>query len=285
MSETPAKTKSVEWLKNSAMYKEGAVVILLGLFMLFLQYGSISYKVLLSYHAFLTIIAGLCVWFANRFTLDFILQSRIESNKITRYLPFELIAASMIVTSVIYVIVYFIFNYLEELNFVLTNFLQGLSVTIGISLLIALLYVISQVWKSWWKDGEFLFRINNDQQDESVKKDSITIKNSRNTVIHDLNNVNYFISESKIVFMIDTSGKKWVTQYNLSELEKILEGRFFRLNRKILVSHQVISHIKKLPNHRLLVSIGPSNEGHQETISRYKSTKFKQWFHTAANNE
>jgi hypothetical protein len=51
------------------------------------------------------------------------------------------------------------------------------------------------------------------------------------------------------------------------------------LNRRILVSRPVISQIKKLPNHRLLATIGESNESHNETISRYKSTRFKQWFH------
>ena len=97
----------------------------------------------------------------------------------------------------------------------------------------------------------------------------------------DLNEVGYFISESKMVFLVDRSGKKWITQYNLSELEKIVDSKFFRLNRRIMVSRQIISHIKKLPNHRLFVTIGDSNEGHYETISRYKSTKFKQWFHSA----
>ncbi len=248
--------------------------------LLFLQYGSIEYTVLLSYHAFLTILGSLCVWFVNRFTLEHILQSRIESNKITRYLPFELLAASVTVTSIIYVVVYFIFSYLEGMSFVLANFLQGFLLTIGLSLLIVMLYVGSQVWKSWWSDGEFLFRTNDKGQGKSVSKDFITIKNSRRTVIHDLQKVRYFISESKIVFLVDTSGKKWITQYNLSELEKTLDGRYFRLNRRILVSHQNISHIKKLPNHRLLVTIGQSNESHYETISRYKSTRFKQWFHT-----
>ena len=283
MSETQVRTKTDVWPKSGVIFIESVVVILLAIFSLFLQHGGIEYPLLLTYHSVLTIFGGLCVWFVNRITLEHILQSRIESDKITRYLPFELLVASILVTSTIYVIFYLIFSYLEASDFVLAYFLQGLSVTIGLSLLIVILYVGSQVWKSWWSDGEFLFRKNENVKAENVSKDFITIKNSRRIVNLDLHEVRYFISESKIVFLVDTSGKKWVTQYNLSELEKSLDGRFFRLNRRILVSRQIISQIKKLPNHRLLVTIGHPNENHNETISRYKSTRFKQWFHSVSN--
>ncbi len=281
MSETPANRKTGAWPISGTIYIEAVIVILTAMFALFLQYGSIDYTVLLSYHSVFTIVAFLCVWFVNKYTLENILQSRIESNKITQYLPFELMAASFVVTSIIYVIFYPIFIYLNILSFVLAKFLQGLFVTCGLSLLIVIFYAGIQIWKSWWSDGEFLFRAKNNERPQKDSQDFITIKNSRGTVNHDLRKVLYFISESKIAFLVDTSGKKWMTQYNLSELENILDGRYFRLNRRILVSRPVISQIKKLPNHRLLVTIGQSNESHNETISRYKSTRFKQWFHSA----
>ena len=281
MSETPANTKIYVEPQSGAIYIETVVVILVAIFSLFLQYGSIGYTVLLSYHSVFTIVGSLSVWFVNKYTLENILQSRIESNRITQYLPFELMAASFVVTSIIYVFIYFIFNYVNELSFELTGFLQGLAITFGLSLLMVALYLGSQVWKSWWSDGGFLLKVKDNVSVENDSKDFITIKNSRGTVNFNLRDVLYFISESKIVFLVDTSGKKWITQYNLSELENILGGRYFRLNRKILVSHQVISEIKKLPNHRLLVTIGQSNGSHIETISRYKSTRFKHWYHSS----
>ena len=276
MSETTtANRKTDVWPKNGAIYIETVVIIALAMFIQFLQNGSIEDTI------FLRILGSLCVWFANKFVLERILQSRIDSNKITQYLPFELTVASVVVTSIIYIIFYSIFIYIGALSFVLTNFLQGFSVTVGLSLLIVIFYVGSQLWKSWWSDGEFLFQVKNNNRLENDSQDFITIKNSKGIVNHDLQDVLYFISESKIAFLVDTSGKKWMTQYNLSELESILDGRYFRLNRRILVSRPVISQVKKLPNHRLLVTIGQSNESHNETISRYKSTRFKQWFHSA----
>jgi hypothetical protein len=281
MFEAPANRKTQLWPESGAIYLETVAVILVAMFSLFLQYGSINYTVLLSYHSVFTIVGSLSVWFVNRFTLENILQSRIESNKITQYLPFELMAASIVVISIIYVFIYLIFIYVNELSLDLASFLQGFAVTIGLSLLMSFLYVGSQVWESWWSDGNFLFQAKDNVRAENDPKNFITIKNSRGTVNFDLQDVLYFISESKIAFLVDTSGKKWITQYNLSELENILDGRYFRLNRRILVSRPVISQIKKLTNHRLLVTIGQTNESHNETISRYKSTRFKEWFHSA----
>jgi hypothetical protein len=282
MSEIPAKRKTDVWPKKGGIYYiETVVIILMSVFSLFLQYGRLDFAVLLSAHSAVTILGSLSLWFANRFTLEYILQSRIEANRVTQFLPLELTAASVTVTSIIYVIFYPILIYLNILSFVLTNFLKGLFVTSGLSLLIVIFYAGSQIWKSWWSDGEFLFRAKDSEHPEKEPKDFITIKNSRGIVNYDLKDVLYFISESKIAFLVDTSGKKWITQYNLSELENLLGRRYFRLNRRILVSRQVIFHIKKLPNHRLLVTIGQSTDHLNETVSRYKSTRFKQWFHSS----
>lgn len=281
MSENPADSKTGVWPNSNAIFIETVVIILIAMFSLFLQHGSIDYTVLVSNHALIVGIGSLGVWFVNRFTLERILQSRIESGKITRYLPFELLVASILATTTVYIPLYLIFVYLEGATFVFVSFLQGLLMTMGLSLLIVMLYVGSQVWKSWWSDGKSFFQMNGSGRVESEPNDFISIKNSRETIKVDLNEVRYFISESKIVFLVDTYGKKRITQYNLSELEEVLGGRFFRLNRKILVSRQVISQIKRLPNHRLLVTIGESNENHIETISRYKSTRFKHWLESA----
>jgi hypothetical protein len=280
MSETPAIRKTDVWPKNwTAYFIETVAIIFLNMALLSIQHGKLDYSILLSPQLGLRIFGSLCLWFANRLILEYILQTRIDSNRITQFLPLELTVASITVTSIIYIIFYLIFIYLNILSLVPAKFLQGLFDTTGLSLLIVIFYAGSQAWQSWWSDGEFLFRAKGNERPENDSQDFITIKNSRGFVNHDLREVLYFISESKIAFLVDTSGKKWTTQYNLSELENILNGRYFRLNRRILVSREVISQIKKLPNHRLLVTIGQPNESHNETISRYKSTRFKQWFH------
>lgn len=278
MSESLENRKTTMWPKGSRIYIETVVIILLAILSMSLERGRLDSTVLLSPQLVVRIAGSLCIWFANKFILDYILQSRIDSNKVSQFLPFEMTIASVAVTSIIYLVFYPILLHLNDLSFVWVKFLYGLFVTSGLSLLIVIFYAGIHIWRSWWSDGEFLFGIKKNRQAENEWKDFITIKNSRETVNVDLTKVHYFISEFKIVFLIDTSGKKWITQYNLSELEKSLDDRFFRLNRRILVSRQIISHIKKLPNHRLLVTLGEANESHKETISRYKSTRFKKWF-------
>ena len=277
MSETPAERKTGIWPKGRATYIETALVILLAIVSMSLQYGRIDSVLLLSPELWVRILGSLCIWFANKFTLDYMLQSRIDSNRVSQFLPFEMTLASVAVTSMVYFVFYPILVFLNDWEFVWAKFVQGLFNTASLSLLIVIFYAGIHIWQSWWNDGEFLFRKKDGRQAESEWKDFIAIKYPGGTVNVDLNEVRYFVSEFKIVFLVDASGNKRVTQYNLSELEKMLDDRFFRLNRRILVTRQVISHVKKLPNHRLLVTIGQSTGGHQEPISRYKSARFKQW--------
>ena len=279
-------TKRDVWPKDRGIYYiETAVIILMVIFSMALQYGRFDSTILLSAQLGIRIFGTLLIWFANKLTLEFILQSKIDSNKVTQFLPFELTVASIVITSIIYLIFYPILIYLNDWNFVFVNFLRGLFATCGFSLLIVIFYAGIHIWRSWLSDGEFLFRVKNKEPSENYSQDFIMIKDSRGAVNHDLKKVLYFISESKIVFLVDKSGKKWMTQYNLCELENILAGRYFRLNRRMLVNHQAISQLKKLPNHRLLVTIGQSNKSHTETVSRYKSTRFKQWFDSYPENE
>jgi hypothetical protein len=281
MSEYLVNRKTILWPKSSGIYIETVVIILLAIVSMSLEYGRLDSTVLLSPQLGVRVVGSLCIWFANKFILDYILQSRIDSNKVSQFLPFEMTIASVAVTSIIYLVFYPILLHLNDLSFLWPKFLYGLFVTSGLSLLIVIFYAGMHIWRSWWRDGEFLFSMKKNAQAENEWKDFITIKNSKETVNVDLTKVLYFKSEYKIVFLIDTSEKKWITQYNLSQLEKSLDDRFFRLNRRILVSRQVISQIKKLSNHRLLVTLGQANEDHKETVSRYRSTRFKKWFYNS----
>ncbi|WP_445383625.1 LytTR family DNA-binding domain-containing protein [Robiginitalea sp. IMCC43444] len=276
MSESPTKRSRI-WPKGRAVYIETVFIIFLAIVSMALQYGRLDSHILLSLELWIRILGSLSIWFANKFTLDYMLQSRIDSNTVSQFLPFEMTIASVAVTAIVYFVFYPILLYLQDWDFVWAKFLQGLFITAGLSLLIVIFYAGVHIWHSWWNDGEFLFRKKDGRQAEREWKDYITIGNSAASINIDLKEVYYFISEFKVVFVVDVSGNKRATEYTLSELENGLGDQFFRLNRRILVSRQSISHIKKLPNHRLLVTIGPPDSMLQEPVSRYKSTRFKQW--------
>lgn len=279
MPEIASNKKPVNRNRIAPIYVEALMVIIVALFIVTLQFGSIKFSNYLTFHAFFTVMASLSVWFINRWVSETILLSRLKANKITRQLPFVLLGASIVVTSIIYLLIFLVYSYVEKLDFIWSHFLQGYSMTIGLSLLVVTIYVGGQIWESWWSDEEFLFQSRDSKKEGTQDKQSIIIKDSRKTTSIELGEIRYFFSESKIVFLVDANEKKWITQYTLSELESKLGDRFFRLNRSIVVCREHISQIKKLPNHRLLVTIGDPKGNHHETISRYRSTRFKHWFY------
>ncbi len=266
------------WPKHQAIYYlECLTIAILVLLSRALQHGSFDTSVWINLQSGITIVGSCCAWFANRLVLEYLLQSRINNNKVTKTLPLVLTVASLGITAAVYLVFYSIFVLSNLIVFDVAKLLQGLFISCGLSLLFVAFYAISQIWQSWWSDGASLFKQPEKQPIQNTISNSILLKTSKETIQFNLKDIGYFISESKIVFLVDTTGKKWLTQYNLGELEDQLSGGFFRINRKILVSRQVISQIKKLPNHRLLVTIGADQQNATQTISRYKSTKFKQW--------
>lgn len=271
------------WPKSWRIYLiESLSIILLALISLSLQNGRFDLSIVFSNYTLLSIVGSLCLWFTTRVVLDRLLQARINANRVTQYLPFELTIASIVVTTLIYLVFYPIFILLTDLDFEVANFLRGLFATCAFSLLIVILYAGSQVWMSWWSDGEFLFKARDEIPLERKSENYITLEHSKGSIKYDLGDVAYFFSESKIAFLVDATGRKRMTQFALSELEEILGDRFFRLNRKTLVSRGVISEIEKLPNHRLLVSVSNADSVIKESVSRYKSTRFKQWINLNA---
>ena len=95
------------WPKDRVSYYiETAVIILMAIFSMSLQYGRFDTTTLLSTQLGIRVFGTLLIWFANKFTLEYILQSKIDSNKVTQFLPFELTVASVAITSIIYLIFY-----------------------------------------------------------------------------------------------------------------------------------------------------------------------------------
>ncbi len=83
MPETPAIRKVKMWPKGNAIYVETVVIIFLAIVSMSLQYSKFDSTILLSPELGIRIIGSLCIWFGNIFTLDHLLQSRIDSDKVS----------------------------------------------------------------------------------------------------------------------------------------------------------------------------------------------------------
>jgi DNA-binding LytR/AlgR family response regulator len=93
-----------------------------------------------------------------------------------------------------------------------------------------------------------------------------------------LSEIAYFEAEGKIVYLINTEGKKFIVNATIEKLETITDPSiFFRANRKHLIHLEAIEQVKPYDNNRLLVIIKNNICKDEIIISREKTTDFKLW--------
>ncbi len=89
--------------------------------------------------------------------------------------------------------------------------------------------------------------------------------------------IQYFIAEEKLTFLITQQGRKYVIEPSLDELELQLDPlQFFRLNRQFIASFHAIGTIFSHLNGKLKVQV----KGLQKEdlyVSRERAPEFKKW--------
>ena len=82
-------------------------------------------------------------------------------------------------------------------------------------------------------------------QTESPSKTRIVAKKGNEFIALDLDDVAYFYTEHKLVFVKDFTGRQLIVDKNLGDLESTLDkNRFFRLNRKFIAQLKAIEKFK-----------------------------------------
>jgi len=89
----------------------------------------------------------------------------------------------------------------------------------------------------------------------------------------------YFITNNKLVFLIDREGRKYLTkENNLSELEEKLSNTdiFFRANRKYMINVNYLKQFNILDNNKIrLEMLWPAED--EIIVSGEKSPYFRKW--------
>ena len=89
--------------------------------------------------------------------------------------------------------------------------------------------------------------------------------------------ISCFVSEDGMVLLITTSGKKYVIDYTLDNLESLIDSdTFFRINRKVIIHINSIQKISTYFNSRLKLSF-PSLSEDDSIVSRERVNDFKKW--------
>lgn len=87
----------------------------------------------------------------------------------------------------------------------------------------------------------------------------------------------YFSFEDKLSFLNTFSGKRYMLDHTLDELDKMLDPElFFRLNRQYITSFGAVKTVHNYFNGKLKVYVNPEiNEG--IIVSKDRANQFKQW--------
>lgn len=90
--------------------------------------------------------------------------------------------------------------------------------------------------------------------------------------------IGFFFGENKIVWLRHQNGRKYPVDYNLEQLEDILDPQyFFRLNRQYITSIGVIKDVVSYSNSRLKVTLREPMNTDDILVSREKVEAFKMW--------
>jgi len=111
---------------------------------------------------------------------------------------------------------------------------------------------------------------------KKVKNRLIVQKGLYNMAL-DTDKIAFIQSENKHSFIVSSDGTRYLADYNLSELEDILDERtFFRVNRQFIIHIKAISRFKPHSKGKILLDVVPkTNE--EIIISQENASRFRQW--------
>jgi two-component system LytT family response regulator len=109
------------------------------------------------------------------------------------------------------------------------------------------------------------------------KRDRFLVKRGQKYLPVLMEEVAYFYSEGKIVFLVCWQGIKYVLDYALDDLEGMIDPRqFYRANRAFIIHVKSVISFENDVNSRLRISVQPSTD-REIYVSKEKAADFKEW--------
>lgn len=108
-------------------------------------------------------------------------------------------------------------------------------------------------------------------------KTRFMVKMGDNIVSVKTEDVSHFIAEDGITLLVNGAGKRYPVDYTLDQLETLVApDQFFRINRKVLISINVVHKVSSYFNSRLKIS-SELLDDETAIVSRERVNDFKQW--------
>ncbi len=152
-------------------------------------------------------------------------------------------------------------------------------------------YLLKPIDRNDLRDALFKFkkknqsiRINDVQKIEQLKglfskeyKRRFMVKVGNHFNTFSIEDIAYFKSHEGVIFLHTHKGQEFPVEYTIDQLEDILDPvKFFRINRKFMVSVEAVQEIHTYFNSRLLLKLNPKQE-EQVIVSRERTGNFKKW--------
>ena len=108
-------------------------------------------------------------------------------------------------------------------------------------------------------------------------KSRFLIKIGSNLVIVPSNEIAYFAADNRLTYLVTFSGKKYIIDNSLEELESLLDPDIFtRASRKYIININSLENISTTFSGMLKLKIKPRTDD-EVTVSRERTTEFKKW--------
>ncbi|MEO8412624.1 MAG: LytTR family DNA-binding domain-containing protein [Ginsengibacter sp.] len=114
------------------------------------------------------------------------------------------------------------------------------------------------------------------------KKTRLLVKSGSENIPLLLENIVMLYNQDKVVYVVDRSSKKYISDKTLTELEEELDSNtFYRANRQYIVNIGFVRSFKPYERVKLLVETSIADANHPIIISQESSPKFRKWLEDA----
>lgn len=115
------------------------------------------------------------------------------------------------------------------------------------------------------------------QQQSERYRTRFLVKQGQKLIPLSTDEISYFYTEDKVVFIRTKSNSRFIIDFTLDELEELLNPQdFFRANRQFILNNAAVREIHSWFNGKLKVGVQPKSE-EEVIISREKAGDFKLW--------
>ncbi|HEV8506565.1 MAG TPA: LytTR family DNA-binding domain-containing protein [Chitinophagaceae bacterium] len=110
------------------------------------------------------------------------------------------------------------------------------------------------------------------------RKERLVVKKGFASVLLKMEDIVLFYTESRVVYVLDKEGRRYMCDQNLSELETLLDNHiFFRANRQYIINIQYIRAYKTLERVKLAVDLNCNETSHSVIVSQETAPYFRKW--------